>query len=79
MKAKEVLAFIAGVMALLGLLWLVTPADGVNLGPLNLRFASYQRTLRDAHEQKVDVDSVLLAVESRFKMEADTLSYFPPR
>ena len=76
MKAREVLAFIAGVMALLGLLWLVTPADGVNLGPLNLRFASYQRTLRDAHEQKVDVDSVLMAVESRFKMEADTLSYY---
>ncbi len=32
MKAKEVLAFIVGVMALLGLLWMVTPADGVNLG-----------------------------------------------
>ena len=76
MKAREVLVFIAGVLALLGLLWLVTPADGVNLGPLNLRFASYQRTLRDAHEQKVDVDSVLMAVESRFKMEADTLSYY---
>lgn len=76
MKAKEVLAFIVGVFALLGVLWLVTPADGVNLGPLNLRFASYQRTLRDAHEQKVDVDSVLMAVESRFKMEADTLSYY---
>ena len=76
MKAREVLAFIAGVLALLGLLWLVTPADGVNLGPMNLRFASYQRTLRDAHEQKVDVDSVLMAVESRFKMEADTLSYY---
>ena len=76
MKAREVLAFIAGVLSLLGLLWLVTPADGVNLGPLNLRFASYQRTLRDAHEQKVDVDSVLMAVESRFKMEADTLSYY---
>lgn len=76
MKAREVLAFIVGVFALLGVLWLVTPADGVNLGPLNLRFASYQRTLRDAHEQKVDVDSVLMAVESRFKMEADTLSYY---
>ena len=76
MKAREVLVFIAGVLSLLGLLWLVTPADGVNLGPLNLRFASYQRTLRDAHEQKVDVDSVLMAVESRFKMEADTLSYY---
>ena len=76
MKAREVLAFIAGVLALLGLLWLVTPADGVNLGPLNLRFASYQRTLRDAHEQKVDVDSVLMAVEGRFQMEDDTLSYY---
>ena len=76
MKAREVLAFIAGVLSLLGLLWLVTPADGVNLGPLNLRFASYQRTLRDAHEQKVDVDSVLMAVESRFRMEDDTLSYY---
>lgn len=76
MKAKEVLAFIVGVMALLGLLWLVTPADGVNLGPLNLRFSSYQRTLRDAHDKKVDVDSVLMAVEARFRMEEDTLSYY---
>jgi hypothetical protein len=76
MKAKEVLAFIVGVFALLGVLWLVTPADGVNLGPLNLRFASYQRTLRDAHEKKVDVDSVLMAVEARFRMEDDTLSYY---
>ena len=74
MKAKEVLAFIVGVMALLCLLWLVTPADGVNLGPLNLRFSSYQRTLRDAHDKKVDVDSVLMAVEARFRMEEDTLS-----
>ena len=76
MKAKEVLAFIVGVMALLGVLWLVTPAEGVNLGPLNLRFASYQRTLRDAHEKKVDVDSVLFALEARFRMEDDTLNYY---
>ena len=76
MKAKEVLTFIVGVMALLGVLWLVTPAEGVNLGPLNLRFASYQRTLRDAHEKKVDVDSVLFALEARFRMEDDTLNYY---
>ena len=76
MKAKEVLAFIVGVMSLLGVLWLVTPAEGVNLGPLNLRFASYQRTLRDAHEKKVDVDSVLFALEARFRMEDDTLNYY---
>ena len=61
---------------MLGVLWLATPAEGVNVGPLNLRFASYQRMLQDGREQKVDVDSVLLAVESRFKMEADTLAYY---
>ena len=76
MKARQVLAFIVGVLCLLGTLWLVTPADGVNLGPLNLRFASYQRTVRDAGEQKVDVDSVLLAVQSRFRMEDDTLEHY---
>ena len=40
MKARQVLLFVFGVFAMLGLLWLVTPAEGVNLGPLNLRFAS---------------------------------------
>ncbi len=76
MKAKQVLFFLCSVFAMLGLLWLVIPADGVNLGPLNIRFASYQRTLLDAREKKVDVDSVLLAVESRFRMEEDTLDYY---
>ena len=76
MKAKQVLVFLLGVFAMLGLLWLVTPADGVNLGPLNLRFASYERMAREAGEKKVDVDSVLNAVEARFRMEDDTLSYY---
>lgn len=76
MKAKQVLIFLCGVFALLGVLWLATPADGIPLGPLNLRFASYRGALRDAREQKVDVDSVLQAVEARFRMEEDTLSYY---
>ncbi len=76
MKARQVLVFLLGVFAMLGLLWLVTPADGVNLGPLNLRFASYERMAREAGEKKVDVDSVLRAVEARFRMEDDTLNYY---
>lgn len=76
MKARQVLIFFVGVFALIGVLWLAVPADGVPLGPLNLRFASYQRTIRDAREAKVDVDSVLNAVEARFRMEQDTLEYY---
>ena len=76
MKAKQVLLFLCGVFALLGLLWLAIPADGVPLGPLNLRFASYQRMVREAGERKVDVDSVLQAVQARFRMEDDTLQHY---
>ena len=68
--------WLLGVFALLGVLWLTVPADGVPVGPLTLRFASYQRTLRDAREAKVDVDSVLQTVQSRFRMESDTLQYY---
>ncbi len=76
MKAKQVLFFLLGVFAMLGLLWLVTPAEGVPLGPLNLRFASFERMAQEAGEKKVDVDSVLNAVEGRFRMEEDTISYY---
>ena len=48
MKAKQVLFFLLGVFAMLGLLWLVTPAEGVPLGPLNLRFASFERMAQEA-------------------------------
>ena len=77
MKARQVLLFIVGVFALLGALWLATPADGVPLGPLTLRFASLQEDIRDANEQKVDVDAVLNEVEGRFEMaDKDTLQYY---
>ena len=77
MKARQVLLFFVGVFALIGVLWLAAPADGVPVGPLTLRFASFQRTLRDAKEVKVDVDSVLSGVEGRFAMEgSDTLQFY---
>ena len=52
------------------------PADGVNVGGMTLRFASYEKMVREASEEKVDVDSVLNAVSSRFAMQQDTLSFY---
>lgn len=76
MKARQVLIFILGVFAMLGVLWLVMPAQGIAAGPLQLRFSSYRRMVEDAGETKVDVDSVLNAFESRFRMDADTLEHY---
>lgn len=76
MKARQVLIFLLSVFAALGVLWLVMPADGIAAGPLTLRFSNMQATLRDANETKVDVDSVLNAVQARFKMKQDTLEYY---
>ena len=68
--------FLAAVFAALFLLWLVFPAQGVAAGPLTLRYSSYRQALAQANETKVNVDSVLQAVESRFQMEEDTLHYY---
>lgn len=76
MKAKQVLIFILGVFAALGLLWLVFPADGIAAGPLTIRYSSYARSLADARLAKVNVDSVLRGVDARFRMEDDTLHYY---
>ena len=76
MKARQVLIFVVGVFAMMGMLWLAVPADGVPVGPVTVRFASYQRTLQEAAEQKVDVDSVLTGVANRFRMQDDTLQFY---
>ena len=76
MKARHVLAFILGVFLLLGTAWAVFPAAGVRVGGKTLRFASYEGRLRDAMERKVDVDSVLTALDGRFAMQEDTLSFY---
>ncbi|MBR4775266.1 MAG: hypothetical protein IK008_04125 [Bacteroidales bacterium] len=77
MKARQVLLFIIGVFVLLGALWLATPADGVPLGPLTLRFASYRGDLLEAQEVKVDVDKRLNEEEGRFIMaNKDTLEFY---
>ena len=69
MKARHVLVFILGVFLMLGTAWAVFPAEGVRVGGKTLRFASYQGFLRDAMEEKVDVDAVLSALDGRFAMQ----------
>lgn len=76
MKARQVLLFILGVFLLLGAAWAVFPAEGVRVAGKNLRFASYKGKIRDAMEKKVDVDSVLNALDGRFAMHEDTLAFY---
>ena len=76
MKARQVLAFILGVFLLLGAAWAVFPAEGVRVGGKTLRFASYRGRLRDAMEEKVDVDAVLSSLDDRFAMHEDTLAFY---
>ena len=76
MKARQVLVFILGVFLMLGTAWAVFPAEGLRVGGKRLRFASYAGRLRDAAERKVDVDSVLNALDGRFAMHDDTLAFY---
>ena len=61
---------------MLGAVWAVFPAEGVRIGGKRLRFASYQGHLRDLQERKLDLDSLLMAKQRRFKMQQDTLAYY---
>ena len=75
------MVFIVSVIALLGVGWYFFPADGIQIGELNLRFPSYQASLEAANEQKVDVDEVLSKVNQSFEMTCsedllDSLSFF---
>ena len=76
MRARQVLIFLLGVFALIGAGWLAFPADGVPAGPVTLRFPSFAKMAAEAREKKVDVDSVLQAVQARFAMEEDTLGHY---
>ena len=76
MRPRQVLIFLLGVFALIGAGWLAFPPDGVKAGPVTLRFPSFSKMAAEAAEKKVDVDSVLTAVEERFHMRGDTLDYY---
>ena len=76
MKASKVLVFILGVFSLLAAGWIMYPAGGINVGGMNLRFASYRKALEDANEKKVDVDALVQALEEGFHRGDDTLEYY---
>ena len=76
MKAYQVVLFLFGVFALLGLGWVAAPAEGVDVAGVNLRFASLEKMVAEASEKKVDVDSVLSAVDSRLRLQGDTLAFY---
>ena len=80
MKASRVLVFILAVFALLGIAWAAFPADGVEVGALNLRFPSYAED-RMGKQEEVDVDDVLEKVSKSFEMtcsdtQLDSLMFF---
>ena len=61
---------------MLGTAWAVFPAEGVHIGGKTLRFASYEGRMRDLSEERVNVDAVLDALDSRFAMQEDTLAFY---
>ena len=76
MKPGQVLSFIAGVFALMGVAWVVWPSGGIPVFGKSVRFASLEGMIADANEEKVDVDAVLGAVDESFVMKEDTLSFY---
>lgn len=67
MKSIRVLLFIVCVFILLGVGWFFFPAEGVKVGPLNLRFPSLAQAVQ-GEEEAVDVDAVIDNVNKSFEM-----------
>ena len=67
MKSIRVLLFIVCVFLLLGVAWFFFPAEGVKVGPLNLRFPSLAQAVQ-GEEEAVDVDAVIDNVNKSFEM-----------
>lgn len=66
MKAYKILLFITGVLAMLGVVWLLAPAGAVEVAGVPLHFPSYERTMAELTEEKVDVDEVLQKLDESF-------------
>ena len=80
MKASRTLIFILSVFILLGIGWLVFPAEGVSVGGLELHFPSYAED-RMGRPEELDVDAILDNVSKSFEMtcsetQLDSLDFF---
>lgn len=67
MKSIRIFLFIICVFLVLGIGWCFFPADGIKIGPVNLRFPSLAQASQGDEEQ-VDVDAVLDNVNKSFEM-----------
>ena len=75
MKPVKTLIFIFSVMLLLVAGWFVFPAEGFDLGGLNLRFPSYAEEREENQAQEVDVDAVMDNVKRSFEMTCSETMY----
>lgn len=81
MKRHGIAIFVFSVLALIVACWFFFPARGVKVGPVSVRFPSYESYLKDLREGKdgVDVDSVILAARRSYDLmreSSDTLAFF---
>ena len=67
MKSIRIFLFIISVFLLLGVAWYFFPAEGIKIGPINLRFPSLAQASEN-DEEIVDVDAVLDNVNKSFEM-----------
>ena len=81
MKRHGIAIFVFSVLVLIVACWFFFPAGGVSVGPVSVRFPSYESYLKDLKEGKdgVNVDSVLLAAKRNYELmreSGDTLAFF---
>ena len=74
MKSIKTLIFILSIMLLLGVIWYFFPAEGIAMGPLNLRFPSLAEN-QVPETKEIDVDEVLDKVSQSFEMTCTKTTY----
>jgi len=74
MKPIKTLIFILSIMLLLGVAWYFFPADGIKVGPINLRFASLAEKQAEENDE-VDVDAVRERVKQSYEMTCNETMY----